>query len=157
MRAQVVFSTNLWHPTSHPQLWNPEPHFDFHCHLTKSKRPPPPPPRCSNSDLKVKVSTQHCFWQGTSSDENPTRAVSPRFIFSEGAEASFRDNKMQCVCDLLFRSRWDLENYLIQVCSEPQNHSVCINTSSGSFVSVIFLSLPWHLCWNFLEDLLGKL
>lgn len=81
----------------------------------------------------------------------------PSFHFSEGAEASFRDNKMQCVCDLLFWSPRDLENYLIQVCSEPQNHSFCINTSSGSFLSVIFLSLPWRLCWNFLEDLLGKL
>lgn len=81
----------------------------------------------------------------------------PSFHFSEGAEASFRDNKMQCVCDLLFWSPRDLENYLIQVRSEPQNHSFCINTSSGSFLSVIFLSLPWRLCWNFLEDLLGKL
>lgn len=82
---------------------------------------------------------------------------SPLVSLSEGAGASFRDNKMQCVCDLLFWSPRDLENYLIQVCSEPQNHSFCINTSSGSFLSVIFLSLPWRLCWNFLEDLLGKL
>lgn len=83
-----MFSTNLWHPTSHPQLWNPEPRFGFCCQLTKSKRfptpTPTPPPRCSNSDLKVKVSTQHCLWQGASSDANPTRLSPLGSFFLKG-------------------------------------------------------------------------
>lgn len=156
MRAQVVFSTNLWHPTSHPQLWSPEPHFDFHCPLYQVQKTPAPTPRCSNSDVRAKVSTQHCFWRGLLPTETP-RGLSPLgSLFSEGAEASFRDNKMQCVCDLLFWSRRDLENYLIQVRSEPQNHSVCINTSSGSFVSVIFPSLPLAPLLEFSGRLVGE-
>lgn len=64
----------------------PEPHFDFCCYLTKSKRPPSPPPKAVRLRplLKAKVSARHCFWQGTSSDENPTWAVSPRFTFPKG-------------------------------------------------------------------------
>lgn len=70
------------------------------------QKPPPPPPRCSNSDLKVTVSSRHRFWQGTSSGENPTRAVSPRFIFSEGAEASQRWQDAVCVwCTFLISLR----------------------------------------------------
>lgn len=63
---------------------------------------------------------------------------------------------MQCVCDLLFWSRRDLENYLIQVRSEAQNHSVCINTSSGSFLSVIFPNLPLAPLLEFSGRLVGE-
>lgn len=155
-------STNLWWPTSHPQLWNLSPTWFLLLPNQAQKRPlyPYPHPAPKMFKLRPEGKGEHSalFLAGDFFRWKPHVGCLPSFhFFPEGAEASFRDNKMQCVCDLLFWSRWDLENYLIQVCSEPQNHSFCINTSSGSFLSVIFLSLPWHLRWNFLEDLLGKL
>lgn len=92
MRAQVCFPGALISP--HKPLTpykpstalEPEPHFDFCCYLTKSKRPPSPPRKTVRLRplLKAKVSARHCFWQGTSSEENPTWAVSPRFTFPKG-------------------------------------------------------------------------
>lgn len=156
MRAQVVFSTNLWHPQAIHSSGTLSHTLISTVPFTKSKRLPPPPPRCSKSDVRVKVTTQHCFWRGPLPTETPLGLSPLGSLFSEGAEASFRDNKMQCVCDLLFWSRRDLENYLIQVRSEPQNHSVCINTSSGSFVSVIFPSLPLAPLLEFSGRLVGE-
>lgn len=86
-------SPNIWHPRSHPQLWNLG--DTFLCrHLTEPASVPHPHPtpkvKFRLPSWKTEVNIQDCFWQGISSNSNPTVGCLPSFPFSKGAKASFR-------------------------------------------------------------------
>lgn len=77
------------------------------CHLTKPQRTPHlyPPPHPSMmrrfqpfSPGRQRWNLQGCFWQGTSSSENPHSGLSPLILFFlKGQRLLLENNKMQCV------------------------------------------------------------
>lgn len=93
------FSTDIWHPKSHPQLWNLS--HTLICADTKQiQKTIPPHPRgdqIQTSLLKAKVTVLAVSGRGLLPMKTPTWAVSPHFVFLEGQRPLLENNKMQCV------------------------------------------------------------